>query len=43
MPPKKLAKAGVSKAKFDSCVRKVKGGNPHAICTASFKKSKGVK
>ncbi len=46
MPSKRLAKAGVSKEKFDSCVAHVKAkgkGNPYAICTSSFNKSKGFK
>jgi hypothetical protein len=46
MPSKRLAKAGVTKEKFDSCVAKVGTGggkNPYAICNASFNKSKGFK
>ena len=40
MPSKALAKAGLSKEKYDRCVDKVKssgsGKNAYAICTAGF-------
>ena len=41
MPSKKLKAAGVSKAKFDRCVSKVKAkgsGNAYAICESSMQK-----
>lgn len=45
MPSERLRKAGVTKEKFDSCVRQVKGSgkNAYAICTASFNKSRGLR
>jgi len=43
LPSKKLAKQGVTKKKFDSCVSKVKakgGANPYAVCNTSLDKKK---
>lgn len=44
MPSKKLARQGVTKEKYDSCVEKVKrkspGVNAYAVCNKSLDKKK---